>query len=177
MGKNKSDGVISIYLFCFCFLKTDFQTYHSSLFPHCLFFFLDDIKNLEDEPSNKEDEADHDKDDGEPNLGLLGGVFSEDSEVEVAGEDEGGETGAEAPAEAEHDIDGVDSHGDEGKEEDDGCRDDVDNVLVDGVDLGVQLKQTCEGSSGRVEQDGIRHNDVDGNGNTCNGRGNTLSGN
>ena len=90
-------------------------------------------------------------------------------------EDKRGEAGPNAPAEAEHDIDGIDGYGDEGDEADDGCRDDVDYILVDGTYLGDQLKQASKSVPGGAQQAGVRHNDVDGNGDTRNGRNNTLS--
>lgn len=45
----------------------------------------------------------------------------------------------------------------------------MDEVLVHGADLGRQLKKAGKTVPSGAEEAGIRHKNVDGNGDTCNG--------
>ena len=51
----------------------------------------------------------------------------------------------------------------------------MDGVGVNGADLGAQLEEAGEGSTGGVEEDGVSHKNVDGDGDTGDGGFNTLA--
>ena len=139
------------------------------------FLYLNNIHDLKHETHDHEDEPQDRERDSEPGGRLPGGIFLIDEVVVVPGEDERGETGPDAPAEAEHDIDRLDGDGQQRDEADHGGGRDVDDVGVDGADLGAQLEETGETGTGGAEEAGVRHKNVDGNGDTGNGSLSTLA--